>query len=113
MGVFNGLPHLPCSIESILRQTFADFEFLIIDDASTDASAEVIAAWAARDRRIRFVRNETNVGLGGVLSRGVAEARGALIARMDADDVAIPTRLERQLASLSPIPMWMSSAVTR
>ena len=104
MGVFNGLPHLGKSIESILEQTFADFEFLIIDDASADGSAEVIAGYVARDRRIRFVRNAQNVGLGGVLSRGVQEARGSLIARMDADDAAIPERLQRQLDFLRDNP---------
>jgi glycosyltransferase involved in cell wall biosynthesis len=104
MGVFNGLPHLGKSIESILAQTFGDFEFLIIDDASTDASAEVIAQYAQGDRRIRFIRNAHNVGLGGVLSHGVLQARGRLIARMDADDVAIPERLQLQMNFLRDNP---------
>ncbi len=104
MGVFNGLPQLGEAIESILGQTFADFEFLIIDDGSSDASAELIADYAARDRRIRFLRNVQNVGLGGVLSRGVQEARGSLVARMDADDVAMPGRLQRQLDFLRDNP---------
>lgn len=98
MGVFNGLPRLERSIRSILAQTFSNFEFLIIDDASTDGSDQVVQQYAKEDCRIRLIRNEVNAGLGAVLNLGVREARAALIARMDADDVAVPTRLEKQVA---------------
>jgi glycosyltransferase involved in cell wall biosynthesis len=97
MGVFNGLPHLAHAIRSIQNQTLRDFEFLIIDDASTDGSDRVISQCAQTDPRIRVLTNEVNRGLGAVLHRGVQEARGALVARMDADDVSVPERLERQL----------------
>jgi glycosyltransferase involved in cell wall biosynthesis len=100
MGVFNGLPHLDLAIRSILNQTFRDFEFVIIDDASTDGSDRVIAKYAATDARIRFVANERNAGLGTVLHRGVHGARGTFIARMDADDASVPQRLERQVEFL-------------
>ena len=81
MGVFNGLPHLEQSIRSILAQTFRDFEFLIIDDASSDGSDRLIDRCAERDDRISVLRNETNLGLGAVLNRGVREARGQLVGR--------------------------------
>jgi glycosyltransferase involved in cell wall biosynthesis len=98
MGVFNGLPELERSIRSILAQTFTDFEFLIVDDASTDGSDELIRRYARQDGRIRLLRNESNAGLGAVLHQGVREARGGLVARMDADDISVPTRLETQVA---------------
>jgi glycosyltransferase involved in cell wall biosynthesis len=60
MSVYNGLPHLPEAIDSILQQTFSDFEFLIIDDASTDGSHEVLAEYAQRDPGIRILTNELN-----------------------------------------------------
>lgn len=104
MGVFNGLPHLAGAIESILAQSFADFEFLIIDDASTDGSVDVIAEYARRDARVRVILNQENQGLGAVLNRGVQEARGTLVARMDADDRSVPHRLERQVAFLESHP---------
>lgn len=97
MGVFNGLPHLERAIRSIAAQTFSDWEFVIIDDASTDGSAEVIERYAGQDKRIVFHRNMRNAGLGAVLRAGVAMARGELIARMDADDISVPQRLAHQV----------------
>lgn len=97
MGVFNAAAYLEAAIDSILGQTLRDFEFIIVDDASTDASLAIVERFAAQDRRIRILRNDTNQGLGVVLHRGVAEARGEFVARMDADDVAMPERLEKQL----------------
>lgn len=98
MGVYNGLPGLESAIESILSQTFTNFEFVIIDDASTDGSGAVIDRYATLDSRIRVVRNQVNEGLGAVLAKGVAISRGELVARMDADDVSLPERLEKQVA---------------
>jgi glycosyltransferase involved in cell wall biosynthesis len=104
MPVHNALPFLEEAIRSIVSQTYRDFEFVILDDGSTDGSAEVLQAWAARDSRIRLVQAETRLGPAGSSNRVVAEARTALVARMDADDVAHPERLERQMALIAAEP---------
>jgi hypothetical protein len=96
MPVHNELPYLDESIESILGQTLTDFEFVILDDGSTDGSMEKIREWAARDRRIRFFRSDRNLGLSGSSNLVVSQARAPLIARMDADDISHPERLMRQ-----------------
>lgn len=95
MAVYNGEAYLREAIESILDQTFRDFELIIIDDGSTDTSAAIIQNFA--DQRVKFVKNDTNIGLGASLNRGIELARGTYIARMDADDISLPYRLERQL----------------
>jgi len=97
MGVFNASPRLEHALRSVLQQTFRDFEFLIIDDGSTDESGDVLRRFATEDPRIRVISHATNRGLGAVLRQGVEQARGALVARMDADDVSLPQRLERQV----------------
>jgi glycosyltransferase involved in cell wall biosynthesis len=102
MSVHNDLRYLPQAVESILRQSFGGFEFLILDDGSTDGSADYIASLA--DPRVRLVRNETNLGLTRSLNRGLDLARGAFVARMDADDVALPERLARQVEFLESHP---------
>lgn len=104
MSVYNGLPYLPEAVESILGQTYRSFEFLIVDDASTDGSGEVLAKYARQDSRIRILTNEQNGGLGYSLARGLETASTLWIARMDADDVALPERLERQIAFLQEHP---------
>jgi len=104
MSVYNGLPYVERAIESIINQTFYDFEFLIIDDASTDGSREALKRWANRDERIRLVFHNKNRGLGYSLNEGMREARGTWIARMDDDDISFPDRLERQIAYLSEHP---------
>ncbi len=96
MPVYNGETYLREAIESILSQTYSDFEFLILDDGSTDASASIIRGY--RDERIRFLSNPQRLKLSGALNRGLEEAKGNLIARMDADDIARPQRLARQVA---------------
>lgn len=95
MPVYNGGTLLRPAINSILNQSFADFEFLIIDDGSTDGSLEVATSFA--DPRIRIESNGRNLGLITTLNRGLDLARGNYIARMDADDIAFPSRLSRQL----------------
>jgi glycosyltransferase involved in cell wall biosynthesis len=100
MPVFNGGPYLAAAIESVQAQTFEDFELVIVDDGSTDGSAEKIADFAARDRRIRAYWKD-NSGISETLNRGIAEARGDWIARLDADDIMLPRRLERQMAFVS------------
>lgn len=95
MSVYNGERYLDEAIDSIRRQSFADFEFIIIDDGSADGSAAIIDRHAGEDARIRVVRQE-NQGLVAALNRGIALARAPLLARMDCDDVAVPDRLEKQ-----------------
>lgn len=102
MPVFNGVPFLSEAISSILRQTFEDFEFLIIDDGSTDGSGRIIESFD--DTRIRFVKNEVNLGLVAALNCGMQLARGEYIARMDADDISRPHRIARQVRFLETSP---------
>ncbi|MBF0107880.1 MAG: glycosyltransferase [Magnetococcales bacterium] len=104
MSVHDGEAFLSDAIASIHRQTWTDFEFILIDDASTDATSRIINAWAARDSRIRPVTNECNLGLTRSLNKGIALARGRWIARLDADDIALPDRLERQRSFLDRHP---------
>src|SRR5262249_41049087 len=96
MPVYNALPFLDDSISSILGQTLSDFEFVILDDASTDNSIERLREWAVRDKRIRIHESKKQLGLSGSSNAVVAEARASFIARMDADDIAHPDRLRRQ-----------------
>lgn len=102
MPVHNAAPYLAAAIESILRQTYTDFEFLIIDDGSTDGSPAILQA-ATRDQRVRVIRRE-NRGLVATLNEGLTLARAPLIARMDADDVARPARLAQQVGALAARP---------
>ncbi len=96
MPVYNALPFLDQSIRSIVDQTFTDFEFVILDDASTDGSAEVLREWEKRDSRIRLFRSDRRLGLSGSSNLVVAKASGSILARMDADDISRPHRLMRQ-----------------
>ncbi len=98
MSVYNGEHYLNEAVDSILGQTFTDFEFLIINDASTDRTPEILYGYD--DPRIRIVTNEENLGLTKSLNKGLALARGEYIARMDADDISLPERLEKQILSL-------------
>ena len=103
MSVYNGAPYLRAALDSILCQTLEDFEFIIIDDGSTDGSTEILQTCASRDPRLRLVIQE-NRGLTAALNAGLNLARGKYIARMDADDVARSDRLERQAAALDADP---------
>lgn len=94
MPVYNAQKYLREAIDSILQQTFTNFEFLIIDDGSTDASVDIIRSYT--DPRIKFVQNEKNFGITFTLNRGISLADTEYIARMDADDVSHPERLEKQ-----------------
>lgn len=96
MPVYDGEQHLREAIDSILGQTFSDFEFLIINDGSTDRSAEIIRTYA--DPRIRVLDNGRNIGLIETLNKGMRAARAEYIARMDCDDISLPMRLEKQVA---------------
>ena len=102
MAVYNGAAYLREAMDSILAQTFRDFEFLIVNDGSTDDSRAIVASY--NDSRIRILDNPENIGLTRSLNRGLAEARGELIARQDADDVSYPRRLEMQVSFLDSHP---------
>lgn len=92
------------SIESILSQTYKDFEFIIIDDGSTDQTAKIVQAYAQKDNRIRFFKNKENRGLIYSLNKGIDLARGKYIARMDDDDISLPERLEKQFKYMEKNP---------
>ena len=96
MPVYNCMQYLREAIESILNQTFTDFEFLIIDDGSIDKSVEIIKSY--NDSRIRLEENGQNLGLITTLNKGLDLAKGEFIARMDADDISMPERLAKQVA---------------
>lgn len=96
MPVRNAAPYLDESVRSILGQTLGDFEFVILDDASTDDSRGILRAWAKRDARIRLIEVDQPLGPSHVYNYVVSQATGAIIARMDADDVSEARRFERQ-----------------
>lgn len=95
---------LAAALGSLVAQTYRRLEILALDDGSSDRTAEILDEFAARDDRVRVLRNEANEGVISTLNRGVAEARGEIVARMDADDVAAPSRIERQVAVLAGRP---------
>jgi len=98
MPVYNAERFLRQAVDSILAQTYRDFELLVINDGSSDSSLEILHSYS--DPRLRLISNETNKGLIAALNRGIDEARGEYIARMDADDISHPKRLERQVEFL-------------
>jgi glycosyltransferase involved in cell wall biosynthesis len=103
MPVFNGGAYLQDAAQSILSQTFDDFELIVIDDGSTDGSSRVLEKLQARDARIRL-SSRPNRGLVATLNEMIAMARGELLARMDADDIAYPNRFARQVEFLDAHP---------
>lgn len=103
MAVYNAAAYVDEAIRSIRGQRFGDFEFIIVDDGSTDGSAAIIDRHAAADGRIRVVR-QANQGIVRSVNTGLSLARAPLIARMDADDVSMPWRLERQVAAMRSRP---------
>jgi len=92
------------ALDSLLAQTYSRLEILALDDGSSDGTLRILEEFAARDTRVRVLRNPTNQGVIRTLNRGVAEAGGEIVARMDADDVAAPTRIERQVGVLAARP---------
>lgn len=94
MPTYNGAKHIRTAIDSVLSQTFSDFELLIVNDGSGDDTLKVINSY--NDNRIRIVTNEVNIGITKSLNRGLKEARGEYIARLDDDDIALPERLQKQ-----------------
>jgi glycosyltransferase involved in cell wall biosynthesis len=98
LPVYNGEKYLSAAIESVLHQTFSDFELIIIDDSSTDQTPQIIQHF--KDNRILYIHNNQNGGVAYSLNKGVELARGKYIARMDADDISLPDRFIRQLEAL-------------
>jgi len=101
MGVWNGAPQVREAVLSVLSQTMADLELIVVDDDSTDSTPEILASF--RDPRLQVLRRARG-GLTSALNVALRLARGPLVARLDADDVALPERLERQLSFLSARP---------
>ncbi len=104
MPVYNAGPYLSEAIKSIVGQTFNNFEFLIVNDGSTDGSEQIIKDCIARDGRIRLASNRREKGIVGALNTGLEEARGEYVARMDQDDVSLPERLQKQVKFMDMHP---------
>ncbi|HEX8912113.1 MAG TPA: glycosyltransferase [Humisphaera sp.] len=101
LPVYNARGEVAAAVDSVLAQTYGDFELLLINDGSTDGSRDVLAGF--KDPRVR-VLDQPNLGLVATLNRGIREARGAWIARMDSDDLCLPHRLQRQMARVGGRP---------
>jgi glycosyltransferase involved in cell wall biosynthesis len=101
MPVYNAAKYLRAAIESVLAQTYQNFEFIIVNDGSTDESHEIILSF--NDQRIRLI-DQKNTGVVNALNVGIKESRGKYVARMDADDFSLPTRLEKQVIYLDAHP---------
>lgn len=100
MSVYNAEKYLSQAIESILNQSFEDFEFIIIEDCSTDNSLKIIKNYAINDKRIRIIQKAKNKKMRGFIENlniGLSEAKGKYIARMDSDDISHPDRFEKQV----------------
>ncbi|MFM7662518.1 MAG: glycosyltransferase family 2 protein [Bacteroidota bacterium] len=102
MPVYNGEKYLKEAIDSILNQTFTDFEFLIINDGSTDTTEQIILSY--EDPRIRYAKNETNLKLIATLNKGIKLCKGRYIVRMDSDDISALDRIEKQVAFMEEHP---------
>jgi len=102
MPVYNGEPYLRESITSILGQSYINFEFLIIDDGSTDDSLDIIRSFG--DKRIRVITNEANIGIVESLNKGISSSIGKYIVRMDCDDVSLPTRIGKLVSYMESNP---------
>ncbi|MEA2690256.1 MAG: hypothetical protein QOD51_2863 [Candidatus Eremiobacteraeota bacterium] len=103
LAVYNGARYVGQTIETVLAQSFTDYEFLILDDGSSDATPEVLRSYAERDSRIRLLAHD-NHGVGYTINRGLNEARGEYIAIIEADDLMLPGRLEKQVAFFAAHP---------
>ena len=111
MPVYNAEKYLIEAVDSILNQTFRDWELIIINDGSTDRSRELLSQIA--DNRVIIVDNETNLGLINTLNKGINLCKGEYIARMDADDISTPERIEKQVQFMDSHPHHiMSEAIT-
>ena len=104
MPVHNGEKYLYEAIRSIQNQTFKNWEILIVDDKSSDNTVMIVHQFQKYDKRIRMIHNEQNLKIARTLNRGIGEAKGVYIARMDDDDISMPTRLEKEVAILDHYP---------
>ncbi|MFC2249756.1 glycosyltransferase [Labrys portucalensis] len=104
MPVHNRVRYCAEAIDSILSQTLADFELVIVDDGSTDGTSAFLEWYRGLDVRIRLFRNEVNRGVSASLNHGIAQARCDLVVRMDSDDISLPERLARQVAFMTAHP---------
>lgn len=104
MPVFNGEAYLAEAVESVLSQTLADLELVVVDDGSTDGSHAILEGFVRKDPRVRLIANEENLGLSAARNRGWRAARASYVAWLDADDVALPDRLFRQVELLDAHP---------
>lgn len=104
MPSYNSAQYIAEAIESILNQTFTDFEFIIINDGSTDDTAKIIKEYANKDHRIKFINHKKNKGFIGCLNECLDIASGEYIAKMDSDDISLPQRLEKQVKYLDEHP---------
>lgn len=100
MPVYNGDHFLRDAVDSILSQSFRDFQFVVVDDGSTDGSTDILLDYASKDARVLYHRQPKNMGLVAALNDGIALSSGEYIARMDADDISMPDRLSKQVALL-------------
>ena len=107
MGIYNCAPTLPEAIDSILNQTFSDWQMILCDDGSTDDTFAIASAYHTRyPNKIVLLRNEVNMGLNHTLNRCLAAADGEYIARMDGDDISLPSRLEKEVLFLDTHPEY-------
>lgn len=104
MSVYNGEEYLSEAIDSVLAQSFSDFELIIINDCSTDSTGEILARYASSDARVKVHTNEVNLRLPSSLNKAISLSEGKYIARMDADDICLPHRLEKQYAFMESNP---------
>jgi hypothetical protein len=104
MSVYNGQRYLNQAVESALNQSYTDFEFIIVDDGSTDETWDILKKYAEQDQRISLVQNRKNLGLSKSLNKGLVLAKGDYIARQDADDVSLPERFATQIECLEQQP---------
>lgn len=99
LPAFNSAPHLPQALDSILTQTLDDFELLVVYDESSDQTRSIIESYMAKDGRVRLIEGQ-KARLVGALNQGITSAKGKYIARMDADDVSLPSRFEKQVQAM-------------
>ena len=104
MSVYNGEDYLSEAIDSVLDQSFTDFELIVINDCSTDRTGELLAEYSSKDERVKVHTNEVNLRLPSSLNKAISLAKGKYIARMDADDICMPNRLEEQFAFMESHP---------